>query len=130
MPSGWVAAVRQEIMKFIQYAIYWEKIQIIQKIPSEKINVKKKTFFLSQAPTLITVLLFICNSSMSWSTRFTFSLKVCVGFSIFDAILFLIKFIFTLREHQETGNLFFNWDSLHCKAEQPLQGMELQEKEA
>ena len=67
---------------------------------------------------------------MSWSTRFTFSLKVCVGFSTFDAILFLIKFIFTLREHQETENLFFNWDSLHCKAKQPLQGMELQEKEA
>ena len=53
-----------------------------------------------------------------------------MGFSIFDAILFLIKFIFTLREHQETENLFFNWDSLHCKAKQPLQGVELQEKEA
>ena len=37
-----------------------------KKNPSDKINVTKKhSFFLSQAPTLITVLIIICNSSMS-----------------------------------------------------------------
>ena len=42
---------------------------------------------------LITVLLLICASYMSWSTRFV-SLKLCVGFSIFDFAWFLLKFIF------------------------------------
>ena len=42
---------------------------------------------------LITVLLLICDSYMRWSTRFV-SLKLCVGFSIFNSISFLSKFIF------------------------------------
>ena len=42
---------------------------------------------------LITVLLLICDSYMSWSTRLA-SLKLCVGFSIFDSVSFLLKFIF------------------------------------
>ena len=36
-----------------------------KKSPSDKMNVTKNTFFLSQTPTLINFLLFICNSSMS-----------------------------------------------------------------
>ena len=41
--SGLVAAVRKDIMKFIQYAIYWEKTHT-QKI-LDKINVTKNTSF-------------------------------------------------------------------------------------
>ena len=40
---------------------------------------------------LITVLLLIRDSYMSWSTRFD-SLKKRVGFFIFDSVLFLLKF--------------------------------------
>ena len=46
---------------------------------------------------LITVLLLICNSCMSWSTRLI-SLKLCVGFSIFDSVLFLLKFVFLFNK--------------------------------
>ena len=42
---------------------------------------------------LSTVLLLICDSYMSWSTKFV-SLKVCLGFSIFDSVSFLLKFVF------------------------------------
>ena len=42
---------------------------------------------------LITVLLLICDSYMSWNTRFL-SQKLCVGFSIFHFVSFLLKFIF------------------------------------
>ena len=46
---------------------------------------------------LITVLLSICDSCMSWSARF-FSAKVCWGFFIFDLVLFLLKFIFLFNK--------------------------------
>ena len=46
---------------------------------------------------LITVLLSICDSCMSWSARF-FSAKVCWGFFIFDSVLFLLKFIFLFNK--------------------------------
>ena len=46
---------------------------------------------------LITVLLSICDSCMSWSARF-FSVKVCWGFFIFDSVLFLLKFIFLFNK--------------------------------
>ena len=42
---------------------------------------------------LITVLLLIYDSYMNWSTSFV-SLELCVGFSIFDSVSFLLKFIF------------------------------------
>ena len=48
---------------------------------------------------LITVLLLICDSCMSWSTMFV-SLKMCVGFSIFDSVLFLLKSIFLFDNMQ------------------------------
>ena len=41
---------------------------------------------------LITVLLLICDSYMSWSIKFAY-LKRCVKFSIFDFVSFLLKFI-------------------------------------
>ena len=51
----------------------------IQKIPS---------FFFRELQ-LSTVLLLICDSYMSWSTRLV-SIKLCVKFSIFDSVSFLL----------------------------------------
>ena len=45
----------------------------------------------------ITVLLSICNSCTSWTTSFI-SIKLCVGFYIFDSVSFLLKFIFLLNK--------------------------------
>ena len=64
-----------------------------KKIPPEKINSTKKcSLFFFRELQLITVLRLICDSYMSWSTRFV-SLKRCVGFSIFNSVPFSIKFI-------------------------------------
>ena len=46
---------------------------------------------------LTTVLLLICDSYMSWNTRFV-SQKQCVGFSIFDSVSLLLKFIFLFNK--------------------------------
>ena len=46
-------------------------------------------YFFFRELQLITGLLLICVSYMSWSTKLV-SLKVCVGFSIFNFVLFLI----------------------------------------
>ena len=55
------------------------------------------SFILLRDPTqLNAVLLLICDSCMSWSTRFVV-LNLCVGFSIFDSISFL-KFIFLVQQ--------------------------------
>ena len=83
--------------KFIQYTIHGDKTQILQKFPSDKINVTKNAFFFFHELQLITVLLLICNSYTSWSTWFI-SLKLCVGFSIFDSVSFLLKFIFLFNK--------------------------------
>ena len=70
------------------------------------------SFFLHKLE-LITVL--ICDSYMSWRTRFI-SLKLYVAFSIFDSVPFLLKFIYlfnkvrdslTLKHH----NSFQNWNN-------------------
>ena len=75
----------------IHYTLRWNTN--VKKIPPEKINSTKKCFlFFFRELQLITVLLLICDSYMSWSTRFV-SLKRCVGFSIFNSVPFLIKFI-------------------------------------
>ena len=50
---------------------------------SDKINGTKMPSFFFRELQLITVLLLICDSYMIWSTKFA-SLKLCVGFSIFD----------------------------------------------
>ena len=67
---------------------------------SDKIDdTKNAVFFLLQAPTHHSFT-FNCDSYMSWSTRFV-SLKPCVGFSIFDFISFLLKFIFLFKKIRE-----------------------------
>ena len=78
--------------KCIQYTINWDKTQMLKKLPSDKINsTKNALFFLLRAPTHYNLLL-ICDSYMSWSTKFFF-LKLCVGFFIFDSVSVLLKFI-------------------------------------
>ena len=68
---------------------------------------------------LFTVLLLICDSYMSWSTRFV-SLKLCVGSFIFDSVSFLLSLYFcstkcldflTLKPH----NSFQNWNNRKIK---------------
>ena len=49
---------------------------------------------------LITVLFLIRDSYMSWKASFV-SLKVRVGFSIFNSVLFLLKFIFLFNKKHE-----------------------------
>ena len=50
-------------------------------------------YFFFRELQIITVLLLICDSYMNWSARFVFP-NLCVGFSFFDSILFLLKFMF------------------------------------
>ena len=73
--------------KCIQYTIHWDKTQMLKKIPSDKINGTKNILFFFRKLQLITVLLLICDSYTSWSTSFV-SLKLCVGFFIFNFFLF------------------------------------------
>ena len=70
--------------KCIQYTIHWGKAHMLEKFPSDKIKGTTNAFF--------TVLLLICDSYMSWSTRFV-PLKLCVEFFIFDSVSFSLKFI-------------------------------------
>ena len=46
---------------------------------------------------LITVLLLVCDSYMSRSTRFVY-LKQCVRYFIFESVSFLLKFIFLFNK--------------------------------
>ena len=72
----------------IQYTIHWDKSQTLKNFPSDKINgTKLPSFFLCKL-RLITVLLLICDSYMSWSTKFV-SLKLKCG--IFH---FRFRFVF------------------------------------
>ena len=60
---------------------------MLQKMPS---------FFFRELQ-LITVLLLILNPYKTWSTRFI-SLKLCVGFSIFDSVSFWLEFEFLFNK--------------------------------
>ena len=80
--------------KCIQYTIHWDKTRMLKNILLDKINgTKDALFFLSPALT---------HQSFTFNLRFFYelkdttfvSLKLCVGFSIFDSISFLLKFIF------------------------------------
>ena len=77
--------------------LYIEIKQILKKFPSDKINGTKNTlFFLSRVPT---------HDSFTLNLRFLYdlkqrfvSLKLYVGFSIFGAVSFLLKFIFLFNK--------------------------------
>ena len=83
--------------------------------------------FFSWELLLMTVLLLICDFHMRWSTRLV-CLKLCVGFSIFDSVSFLLKFIFlvqqnawtlTLRRHNSFQN-YNNRIATHSFAARPV----------
>ena len=63
----------------------------------DKINSTKMPLFSFASSN--TVLLLICDSYMSWSKRLV-SLKLCVGFSIFDSFSFLLKFLVLFHRMQ------------------------------
>ena len=85
--------------------IHWDKTQILRRFPSEKIKVTKKCpLFFFHKLQLITALLLIHDSYTSWSTRFI-SLKLCVAFSIFDFVWFLLKFICLFATSMESMSL-------------------------
>ena len=101
------------LWKFIQYTVHWDKTQVLKKFPSEKKTLQKtpSLFFFCDLQIII-VLLLVCHSYISWSTRLV-SLKLCVGFSIFDCVAFLLKLIFfstkcmdssTLKRHNSIQN--------------------------
>ena len=84
--------------KCIQYMIYWDKTKMVKRFPLDKItSIQKLPSYFFHELQLITVIFLICDFYMGWSTRFV-SLKMCVGFSIFDSVLFLLKFIFLLNK--------------------------------
>ena len=78
--------------KCIQYTTHWDKTQNLKQFPSDKINGTNGTFLFRELQFIV-VLLLICDSYMSLSTRFV-SLKLCVGFSIFNSVSLLLKLIF------------------------------------
>ena len=93
--------------KFIQQSIQRDKTQMFKKLLSNKI----KIIFFGKLH-LITILLLIFDSYISWSTKLIF-LKFCVGFSIFDSVSFLLSFYFcptksidswTLKRHNSFQN--------------------------
>ena len=112
---------------YVKVCIFWKCIQYVeinimytlrQKVNVKKISFgqnkryKKCTLFFFRELQLISVLLLICDSYMSWSTSLVF-LKLWVGFSIFDSVSFLLKFIFfstkcmdslTLKHHTSFQN--------------------------
>ena len=69
--------------------IHCDKTQMLENFPS----VQRMPSFFFRKLHLITVLLLICNSYMSWGTQ-----KLCVGFPIFDSVSFLLKFIFLFNK--------------------------------
>ena len=66
---------------------------MLKRSPSDKINVTKNALFFFRELQLITVLLLIRDSYISYNIRFV-SLKVFLGFSISDSVSFSLKFIF------------------------------------
>ena len=84
--------------KCIQYTIYWDKTQILNKLPLDKINGTKMPSFFFLKPQLMAVLLLNCDSCMSSSTGLV-CLKLCVGFSIFDSVSLLLQFTFFNKMH-------------------------------
>ena len=83
--------------KCIQSTIYWDKIQMLKKLPADKISIIKNALFFFCKLQLITVLLLLCEYYMSWTIRFVF-LKVYVQFSISKFVSFLLRFIFLFKK--------------------------------
>ena len=78
---------------------------MLKKLPSDKINGTENAFFFLSRALIHHSFTLICDSYMSWSTSFA-PLKLCVGFSIFDSVLFLLKVIFLFSKMHK----FFDFD--------------------
>ena len=95
---------------------------MLQKFHSDKINVTKNAlFFLSRAAT---------DHSFAFNSQFLYELKhkvhMCVAFSIFDFISFLLKFIFLFNKKHGLFNVIIpsrkknNRKATHRFAPRPL----------
>ena len=82
------------LWKCIQCTVHWHKTQILKKFFLEKISGTKMPSIFFRELQLITDLLLICDSYMSWSTRFVF-IKLCVRFSIFHLAWFFLILYFS-----------------------------------
>ena len=82
--------------KFIQYTMRWDKLQILKKFPSNKVNSTKNVlYFLSWGPSQ-QVLLLICHWCMNWRTTFV-SLKLRHIFHFRFRLVFIIKLFFSAK---------------------------------
>ena len=87
-------SVWKNVFWYVKVCIFWKCIQMLKKIFfRQNKRYKKCPLFSFCELQLIIVVFLICHFYMSWSSWFTF-LKMCVEFSIFDSVLFLLKFIF------------------------------------
>ena len=85
------------ILKVYSIHYNWDKTEILKKSHfGQNKRWKKCRLFLLQAPTHHSFTFNIQFSYMSWSTRFV-SLKLCVGFSILDSVLFLLNIIIPFK---------------------------------
>ena len=104
---------------YSMHYIHWDKTQMLKKIPLDKRNGTK--FFLSRPLT---------HHSFTFSLWFLYklrfvSLKLCMGFSIFDSATFWLKFIFCLKKCMDSltlksHNSFQNKNATHSFASRPL----------
>ena len=90
------------------YTMYWDETQTLKTFPSDKINVTKNAVCLWA----------LTHHSFTFNLRFSYELKrkvrlskVCVGFSIFNSVSFLLKFIFLFNKKHglfdfKTSNFF------------------------
>ena len=83
-------------MKVYSIPIHWDKTQILKKFSSDETNGTKDVLFFCELQ-FVKVLVLICDSYTSWSTSFV-SQNLCVKFSIFDSVSFLLKFIFLFNK--------------------------------
>ena len=89
-----------EVSFFLPYSreilrtVHWDKTNVKKFSFGQNKRYKKMYSFSFRSPNSS----FLTGDSyMSWSTKF-FSLKICVGFSIFDSVLILLNFIFLFNQ--------------------------------
>ena len=89
-----------EVSFFLPYGreilrtVHWDKTNVKKFSFGQNKRYKKMYSFSFRSPNSS----FLTGDSyMSWSTKF-FSLKICVGFSIFDSVLILLNFIFLFNQ--------------------------------
>ena len=86
--------------KSFQYTINWDETNIKKIFFGQNKLCKKCPLFYLAISNSSQVLFLIYSSYKGWSTRFT-SLKLCLGFSIFNSVSFLLKSIFLFNKLHE-----------------------------